>query len=437
MRESISNSEGYIYFNKQRKRWNACYPVFDKKKKKDMIKTKSFESEREAKQFLNTKMYQRENPLFIKNNGIPFCEMMRVNARSKLETKQITEVTYMRTLQTISQIEKFPIGKKNIDEITSEELQTFLNSHENLSNSTLKKLYQQLNATFENAINRGYLTKNPMALVIKPESEKEDREVRALTFDEQKAFTDYLMERQIDNCKYKTVFLIQMFMGLRIGEVLALTMPDIDLENRRINIKRTLTRDERGAVIMGKKTKTYSGKRSVPIPNYIYDSIIEQMNYAALQPNNDEKILFKPDYSQYTDRGNVNSELKRIMKRYFGILDITTHSLRHTFGTRCIEAGMAPVVVKKLMGHKDIRVTLNTYTSVYDSFKEKEIEKVNQYFLKENMIEAIDALEKLNKNEAKQLVDGLESKDALRRLDGIINPKEPLWSEMFRGSDEK
>ena len=53
------------------------------------------------------------------------------------------------------------------------------------------------------------------------------------------------------------------------------------------------------------------------------------------------------------------------------------------------------------------------------------------------MIEAIDALEKLNKNEAKQLVDGLESKDALRRLDGIINPKEPLWSEMFRGSDEK
>ena len=45
------------------------------------------------------------------------------------------------------------------------------------------------------------------------------------------------------------------------------------------------------------------------------------------------------------------------------------------------------------MGHKDIRVTLNTYTSVYDSFKEREIEKVNRYFLNENMIETVKVLE--------------------------------------------
>lgn len=45
------------------------------------------------------------------------------------------------------------------------------------------------------------------------------------------------------------------------------------------------------------------------------------------------------------------------------------------------------------MGHKDIRVTLNTYTSVYDSFKEREIEKVNRYFMNENMIETVKRLE--------------------------------------------
>lgn len=48
--------------------------------------------------------------------------------------------------------------------------------------------------------------------------------------------------------------------------------------------------------------------------------------------------------------------------------------------------GMAPVVVQRLMGHKDISVTLNTYTSVFDKFKEKEIDKVNQYYLNENLI---------------------------------------------------
>ena len=50
-----------------------------------------------------------------------------------------------------------------------------------------------------------------------------------------------------------------------------------------------------------------------------------------------------------------------------------------------LKAGMAPVVVQRLMGHKDISVTLNTYTSVFDKFKEREIDKVNQYYLEENL----------------------------------------------------
>ena len=74
------------------------------------------------------------------------------------------------------------------------------------------------------------------------------------------------------------------------------------------------------------------------------------------------------------------------MKREFDITDISTHSLRHTFGTRCIESGMAPVVVQRLMGHTDIGVTLNTYTSVFDKFKENEVNKVNQYYLNNNLV---------------------------------------------------
>lgn len=46
---------------------------------------------------------------------------------------------------------------------------------------------------------------------------------------------------------------------------------------------------------------------------------------------------------------------------------------------------MAPVVVQRLMGHKDIGITLNTYTSVFDKFKGNEIDKVNKYYLNENL----------------------------------------------------
>ena len=137
---------------------------------------------------------------------------------------------------------------------------------------------------------------------------------------------------------------------------------------------------------MGNKTKTYAGMRIVPIPEFILPYIIEQMKFSETQYYNDEKMLFKPNNAKYTRRANVNSELRRILKREFDITDISTHSLRHTFGTRCIESGMAPVVVQKLMGHTDVGVTLNTYTSVFDKFKEREIDKVNNYYMNENVI---------------------------------------------------
>lgn len=107
---------------------------------------------------------------------------------------------------------------------------------------------------------------------------------------------------------------------------------------------------------------------------------------AESQNNNEEQLLFKLINQKYTRRTNVNSELQRILKSQFGITGISTHSLRHSYGTRRVESCMAPVVVQRLMGHTDITVTLNTYTSVFDKFKENEIDKVNRYYMNENLI---------------------------------------------------
>lgn len=378
--------EGSVYFNKQRKRWNAQYSEYDYIKNKNTIKTRSFKSEEEAKKFLETIMYQRQNPIFIEHNGIPMNELLRANAKLKLDTNQISPTQYGRTLRTIERLEKAAVVHKKIDEIVPEEIQQYLNSQKHLSDSSIKKEYQMFTQAFKLAINKGYIMRNPMINVIRPRSNKESKKVRALTLEEQQAFTEYLLSKDIEHCKYKNVFLLQMYMGLRVGEALALTNYDIDLKNRRINVHRTLTTDEDGRVMMGNTTKTYAGRRILPIPNYLYPHIVEQMRIAESDERNEEKLLFKPEYRKYTYRGNVNSELHRILERQFGIIDISTHSLRHTFGTRCIESGMQPVVVQRLMGHTDVSVTLNTYTSVFDKFKNKEIEKVNQYYMDENLI---------------------------------------------------
>lgn len=387
------SSEGYVYFNNQRKRWNAQYSEYSHETGRLQKKTRSFKTEDEAQKYLKTIMYQRGNPLFIEHNGIPINELMKSNLKLKLDTNQITPTQYGRVMRTIEKIESTPIGNKNVDEITSDELQAYINSQKHLSNSSISKIYQQFNQIFRIAINKGYLMSNPMINVIRPRSLKENKVVRALTVDEQQDFTEWLLNKKISECKYKNVFLIQMYMGLRVGETLALSTHDIDLKNKKMNVHRTLTTDENNAIIMGNKTKTYAGKRVLPIPDFLYPYIVEQMRKAESQENNEEKLLFKPENQSYTRRTNVNSELQRILKLYFGITDISTHSLRHSYGTRCIESGMAPVVVQRLMGHTDVSVTLNTYTSVFDKFKEAELDKVNRYYLNENLLPSNNLLE--------------------------------------------
>ena len=386
MASKNGSSDGSVFFNKQRKKWNAQYKAYDITTGKLKPKTKSFETRADAISYLNSIMYQKENPLYIKHNGIPLCEVLKQNLNLKMNTNQISAGQYTRVLATIKELEKTSFGSKNVDSITSNELQDYLNSlTDKLSNSSIKKAYQQLSQGFKTSMNKGYITRNPMANVIRPNSSKEDKIVRALTVEEQQQLPNWLVNKPVNNYKYRNVFLIQMYMGLRVGEALALSVHDIDLHNRKINIRRTLTVDENKHIIMGNKTKTYAGKRIIPIPDFLYPYIVEQMQIATNQKNNDEQLLFKPQNCKYVRHSNVNNELKRILKKEFNITDISTHSLRHTFGTRCIESGMAPVVVQRLMGHKDISITLNTYTSVFDKFKQNEIDKVNQYYLNENL----------------------------------------------------
>ena len=388
------NNEGSVYYNKQRKKWNAQYMEYDPLTDTNKRKTKTFKSEADAEKFLATLMYQKENPIFIEHNGIPLNELMRAQLKLKYDTNQITATQLARVTRTIESIEKNKFAYKKIDEIKPEELQAYMNTLKHLSNSSISKYYQVINQAFKVAINKGYIMRNPMASVIKIRSDKKSKEVRALTVEEQQNFTNWLLEKEVKDCKYKNVFLIQMYMGLRVGEALALTMHDVDLKNKRIRVHRTLTTDEYNAVIMGDSTKTYAGNRVVPIPDYLYAHIVEQMKIADKQENNPEKLLFKSYNAKYARRTDVISELHRRLEKNFGIKDISTHSLRHSYGTRCIESGMAPVVVQRLMGHTDIGITLNTYTSVFDKFKEEELDKVNKYYMKENMLEKGDDNEK-------------------------------------------
>ena len=314
----------------------------------------------------------------------------------------ISERTYARIIETIKQIEEAPISIENINEISSKDIQNYLNTSKNYSDSTIKKIKEQFSQAFKLAVNRGYTTRNPMDDVVKPKSIKKTRKVRALEIDEQQKLTNYLMNVPVTDEPYKVAYLIEMYLGLRIGEVLALRNSDINLHKNLISISKTLTTDKNHKVIMGDSTKTYAGNREVPIPIFIRNEIINQMRLAE---NNKDKQLFLTPKGDYVRPNNANRKLKGLLEK-MGITGITSHSLRHTYGTRCVEAGMRAVALQRLMGHTDVSITLNTYTSVFNKYKEAELEKVNNYYMN-NEIVNVDSL--LNEN--RKLLDNKEERE--------------------------
>lgn len=368
---------GSVYYNKDRKNWIASFNIIDIETKKDKRIRKSFSTKEEAERYLRIIQYQKGNEIFIKYNGIPLFELMRLIQKRKLDTNQIGKVAYNRLQSTLNVINKSEVAHKDINDITPEELQKYFNSLTYYSNSYIRKIIEQFSQAFRYAMNKGFLLTNPMYDTIVPKSSKPDKVIRALDIDEQQKLTEYLMNTSTEDEPYRTAFLIELYMGLRIGEVLALHKNDIDLKRNVIYVRHTLTRDGNGKLIMSETTKTKAGVREVPIPAIIRDAIIEQMKLADCHK---EDLLFVSNAGTYVDPVNVNHVLKRICKK-LGIKNVTTHTLRHSFATRCIEAGMRAVALQRILGHSSIDITLNTYTSVFNRYKQSELEKVNNYYM--------------------------------------------------------
>ena len=228
--------------------------------------------------------------------------------------------------------------------------------------------------------------------VIRPKSTQIRKPVRALEIEEQQKLTNYLISAPITEVPFKVLYLIQMYLGLRIGEALALRSTDINLHRNLITVDKTITTDKESKIIMKYLPKTYAGIREVPIPVFIRNEIINQMR---LTENNKDKQLFLDKSGNYVRPENANRKLRELLIK-MGIQNISSHSLRHTYGTRCVEAGMRAVALQRLMGHSDVAITLNTYTSVFNKYKEAELEKVNNYYMNNEIVSAENLLAENN-----------------------------------------
>lgn len=363
------NGEGTIYFSEKLNKWVGQFSAGRKADGKLNRKSVYGNTRKEVKEKITKAISEVQTHTFIDKTDITLYDLAKEIVEDKKASNEISSSTYNRAIYTLKIIENSELGQTPIQKIKAKDIKIFLNSNTDYADSTLKKIYQLMGQAFKRAVERDYIMKNPITFeeARKPKSSKKSAKVEALTIDEEKKLIQALSN---ETTIYKSLVLLMLFTGMRIGEVLALKWNCIT--DDCINIKRSLTRDDDGKVILGEDVKTEKSLRVLPM-NYIVLEIINTI------PKTD-KFLFP----NITPR-NVQDFLSKFNATNCITNHLHPHMLRHTYATRCIEAGMNIKVLQKKLGHKNIQTTLDTYASVFDKFEGSEDDKLITYF-EENKI---------------------------------------------------
>ena len=167
-------------------------------------------------------------------------------------------------------------------------------------------------------------------------------------------------EAMMDKPRSYYAFEMLYWTGMRIGELLALTYKDIDLETRRIDINKSFQRIDGKDVISTPKTE--KSKRQIKIPKFLRDDLEEYFNSLYGIMPTDRIFSFTKSY--------LTHEMERIVKKT-GVKKIRLHDLRHSHASLLINKGCSPLEVKERLGHEKIETTLNTYSHLYPDSQDK------------------------------------------------------------------
>lgn len=360
------NGEGTIYYSDKLQRYVAQFTDPYSKKRKTLYD----KDEKVLKKKLRKAINDSENGKYIEKSNETIVSI----ADKIIERKHNSNITgsssYLRAKGSLNIIKKSDIANIPIQNVSKDDLQDFFYSLKDYSNSYISKIFQLIKLSFEEAIKDEIIIKNPMLYIVKPKSNNQDKKVEALTLEQHKMFI-----KSLEKEKYKNIFLIAINTGMRCGEILALQPNDIDFFKNIIKVNKTITRNDYDSYTLKESTKTYAGQREIPFDDELKSILI---NSISNKENNEFDLIFTFN-SKIIRPSTLNIVFKRICKNLDFKGNYNFHMLRHTFATRCIESGMPAHVLQKLLGHTDVSITINTYTSIFNKYKKEEFDKFLEY----------------------------------------------------------
>lgn len=278
------------------------------------------------------------------------------------------------------------IGKTPLTKLKPIQIQGAINNILNSGNNRTAEIFKlTIKQIIKQAVEEGIIVKNICNGLDKIKSEAEEK--RTLTDFELKCIskTNYTdRERLFLNVLYYT--------GIRRGEALALTIWDINRENKILRINKSLDISEKLPVI--KDTKTKAGNREIPIPDKLYFELMDYLSKhkdTHLFTMKGGKIMSRSSFrkmwesiikkTQATADGLVELEQKKMGSIIDSKISFTPHIFRHTYATNLYYANMDIKRSQYLLGHSSLEMTLKTYTHLDNVNNSHAVaDKINNFF---------------------------------------------------------
>lgn len=310
------------------------------------------------------------------------CELyaMQIRHNGNVKPNTVTSRNYL-----MKNISEDRLGSTAIENIKMADAKEWvLRMKENgYAFKTIKNYKRSLSAAFHTAVQNDFIRKNPFEFDINDVIEDDTVIKEALSPEQEKAFLNFIQSSAVYNKHYEFI-LILLGTGLRVSELCGLTLSDVDMKNRTINVNHQVLYDgDIGYYISEPKTK--NGIRQIPMSETVYAAFSKVL---ADKPVSKYEILYdnkvytnfifsksagKP-YSCY-DFTAVFMRARKQFKRFYDIelpKSLSPHTMRHTFCTKMANAGMNPKSLQYLMGHANITMTLNYYThATYESARDE------------------------------------------------------------------
>lgn len=330
----------------------------------------------------------------------------------------LKENTFQNYKYMYTQFVEPNFGNRKIVDLKRTDVRAFYNrlaDDQALKVSTIDSIHTVLHQVLELGVDDDYLRHNPSDNALKELKQARNTDTakrKALTLAEQERFLDYLRSQR-EYQKWYPIFTVMLWSGMRIGETAGLVWEDVDFENDTISINKTLVYYDKGEVIDGKKLsyavntpKTEAGKRVIPMLPIVKEAFLmekrnqeESGNKCNVVVDGYSDFIFVNRFGGVYNQATLNKALRRIVRDCnFDALDnnqgskevvllppISNHSLRHTFATRMCEARVSLKAIQTVLGHTDIRISMDVYTEATSEFKRSELLDFEEYFNREKV----------------------------------------------------